>query len=298
MAHKKWTNAERKYLRENASKFSIAELSTHLERSPNALYKQLSITGIGHQSYNKRYMAKKSRRYKVNHDFFSVIDTEEKAYFLGFLYADGYNYHAVGRVSIGIHEKDVEILKMWLSCMESNYPIYRRIDSRPGRNSIINTVEITSRKLSDDLAAIGCTQSKTKTITMPCLPVNLIRHFIRGYFDGDGSVVVSHKMFQGYDCSVVRASITSNINFLKELMRVISAQMGSTKSMSVVPDKRHDQIGSFSISGIKKVTDFLSWIYDDCVISMSRKRKKYELLKKGVRNNKRGSELSNLTKVS
>nr|DAG90196.1 MAG TPA: endonuclease [Crassvirales sp.] len=50
---------------------------------------------------------------EFNRDFFSVIDTEEKAYWLGFLYADGFISASGNTVGLSISLKDIDHLKKY-----------------------------------------------------------------------------------------------------------------------------------------------------------------------------------------
>ena len=80
--------------------------------------------------------------------------------------------------------------------MKSNYPIGSHIVKEgKGAGNIYYRVFITSKKLAEDLTKYGCHANKTYDLTFPNKEIfvnkDLIRHFIRGYFDGDGSVFIS-----------------------------------------------------------------------------------------------------------
>jgi hypothetical protein len=122
------------------------------------------------------------RKYEINEDFFATIDAEEKAYLLGFIYADGC-LNGI-QLNVTIHPKDVEIIHTFIEHISPS-----RIPSIV-KNFYVK-FGVYNRKLSDDLRKCGITERKSLIATFPgeaILPKHLHSHFIRGIFDGDGSV--------------------------------------------------------------------------------------------------------------
>lgn len=124
-----------------------------------------------------------SRKYTCDFNFFEEIDTEEKAYWLGFLFADGW----VGKenvVGFGLKYPDKYHLYNFIKSINGTYPVY----TDPSNNNF-STVHIGSGKMKNDLIDHGCVRRKSLILKPPInIPTDLNRHFIRGYFDGDGSV--------------------------------------------------------------------------------------------------------------
>lgn len=118
----------------------------------------------------------------VNEAFFDVIDTEQKAYWLGFIYADGSLaelHDEIIAVCIGLRSRDENHLQLFRHDIKSNHAIQRRSNA-----AVIN---VTSRRLAQGLIGWGLMPNKSLKIVYPCnLPNYLERHFIRGYVDGDG----------------------------------------------------------------------------------------------------------------
>lgn len=136
----------------------------------------------------KRGCVARRRTYSLNESFFDVIDNEDKAYFLGLLYADGYNNERLGNVEITLIDRP--ILEQFAKAIGYGGQIAVRA---PKNERCLESYRLTlcSRKLSGQLARLGCGTRKSKTLTFPdWLNENLRHHFIRGYFDGDGSVHV------------------------------------------------------------------------------------------------------------
>lgn len=139
-----------------------------------------------------------SGKYKYDVAFFDLIDTEEKAYYLGFFFADGCNAESQGRIQFNISKKDENILVGFQKAVKTDAPI---IDRKPchikGTNFIGKpTVQfiLYCKQYSKQLAKLGAPARKSKILEFPTyIPVHLMRHFIRGYFDGDGAIAKAKK---------------------------------------------------------------------------------------------------------
>lgn len=126
-------------------------------------------------------------RLDVNQNYFSDINTERKAYWLGLLMADGSIYQPKNSnsyvLSLGLQEKDLYLLESFKKDLESEGTISKRSKTNSYR------IDIGSRKLCEDLISFGVVPNKSyKEGKLPNIPLELIPHFIIGLFDGDGSI--------------------------------------------------------------------------------------------------------------
>jgi hypothetical protein len=125
------------------------------------------------------------RKYKVDETFFDNIDSEEKAYWLGFLTADG----NIKKTAIQLHisRKDREHLLKFIKALRSEHPVYDRIATTKGKQHKVCGVNIGSVMLSDAIQKLGVKPRKSLTVK-PCmlLTPDLVRHYWRGVIDGDG----------------------------------------------------------------------------------------------------------------
>jgi len=125
------------------------------------------------------------RKYSLDESFFDVVDTEEKAYILGFLYADGCNDNN-NSIKIELAEIDKEHLNKINKCFKSNAPIHERIpnkDSYTKNNSFV--LKLNSKHMAKNAEKLGCMPNKTFKLDFPTeeqVPSHLIRHFIRRIF--------------------------------------------------------------------------------------------------------------------
>jgi hypothetical protein len=142
----------------------------------------------------KHGMKGKSRRkYAVDLDYFETIDSPDKAYFLGFIAADGcvrQPSHGPLVLSIRVSSKDEEILVNFLKHLRSDIPVHRSPYTTPWNKvkKEASFVYVIGDKICRDLATHNVVQRKTQDYEPTRLPDSLMPHFARGYFDGDGTV--------------------------------------------------------------------------------------------------------------
>lgn len=141
----------------------------------------------------KNNIKSRIRKYKCNEDYFEKIDSKEKSYWLGLLYADGYvrkrkqsdgKHKQGGIVGISLKNGDEYLLEKLIIDLESTYKLKKQIKDK----FLSYKLEVNSSKMVNDLINLGCTPNKSLKLLPPNLADEFISHFIRGYFDGDGSI--------------------------------------------------------------------------------------------------------------
>jgi hypothetical protein len=126
------------------------------------------------------------KKKKYNEDYFEKIDDENKAYFLGFICADGcvinnpktYRY----QLCLKLHIKDKHILESFIKCIDGDMSVWKHHQREMGE------VNLSGKKLINDLLKLGVKPNKTLKLTYPEIDEKYERHFLRGYFDGDGCI--------------------------------------------------------------------------------------------------------------
>jgi hypothetical protein len=127
-------------------------------------------------------------------NYFNEINTQEKAYILGLLYADGCNSTESRTINIALKEDDLNILIKIKNAIKASQEIKLRKRSLEKSNigyqrKDMYKLSITDKQISEDLTKWGCVKAKTFKLKFPYfLQKELIKHFIRGYFDGDGCI--------------------------------------------------------------------------------------------------------------
>ena len=214
---------------------------------------------IKDNSHCKRY-------YKINEHYFDNIDDEHKAYWLGLLFADGYNQECRNSIILTLKEEDKYILTNLLDDLESNYcikPLYNK-----KFNSTAYKIRISNKRISEQLKEKGVVQNKTFISNFPNIDNNLIRHFIRGYFDGDGCISLSMRGVNNDRMYATFSIVNGNYDFLKEL----NLKMNIDCDKIISPVKNIYQIAYNKYSEIIKLYDYL---YSDATIYLKRKNDKF-----------------------
>lgn len=155
----------------------------------------------------RRTISKALRKYNINEHFFDIIDCELKAYWLGFLLADG-NIGRSGRNGMAyqlrctLQRRDHEHLTKLASHMQSNHPVTNgySTDTVTGKKHPITKLIITSKTLGLALLEKGWDDFKKKGSCkiLEKTPTNLQRHIVRGLIDGDGWLCYSSRWVIGY----------------------------------------------------------------------------------------------------
>jgi hypothetical protein len=222
------------------------------------------------------------RLYTLNERFFEKIDNEEKAYWLGFLYADGYiTKRKMGQHVLGLKLaiKDYKHLIKFSKAIKSNKPIkiYKNGTSCYNYGSEYGAVFVISNKLVENLEKLGCIQKKSLVLTFPhFLQKKFIHHFIRGYFDGDGSVYY-HKVRNRYGSQYDYLGVS--ICGTKEFLEGLQKQLKWLKNGKVIhPDYRHlyKNIFNFKLGSNLRCKQFHDFIYKNASIFLQRKKEAFK----------------------
>jgi intein-encoded DNA endonuclease-like protein len=156
--------------------------------------------------------------------------------------------------------------------LKSNKPIKTYANNW---GTIYNRVDICNKKLIAQLEKLGIVFRKTFKIRFPTyLDDCLVKHFIRGYFDGDGCLTITKTRNKAL------VSITSNESFCEQLKVHIEKRVNIHCLINpVYSDKCDVQIKRTVVSGNKQILTFLDWLYGDANIYLERKYQKYIQLK-------------------
>lgn len=228
----------------------------------NAINKVLERNGVSRRT--RMYCMTKN---KINKNYFKKIDTEEKAYFLGLLFADGCNFRR--GVSLSLQERDGYLVEAFRNalCSETLKLILQPKEKANHQNQI--RCSIGSWEISQDLSALGCVPAKSLILKFPTeqqVPVTLMNHFIRGYFDGDGCIFVCESKKIG---SISFCGSKMFCAVLKEIIEKIGVNLSY--------DNR-DNIAVISAGGTNNLFKMYKYLYNEATIYMRRKKEKFEHL--------------------
>lgn len=141
----------------------------------------------------------KRKKYHLDSHYFDVIDTEAKAYTLGLIATDGNVSKNYANVKIDLQESDIDVLEKILDAMQYDYNIrhyemrYKHSDGSP-LISRMARVNMTNKELVKTIVSYGITPAKSNTLSIDWsrIPKELTRHFLRGMWDGNGSISISY----------------------------------------------------------------------------------------------------------
>lgn len=189
-------------------------------------------------------------KYNLDDNFFNEVKTDEKAYFLGWIASDG-SIKESG-ISIAIHKKDKEILETLKNIICSEIPIKNKTDN-------IVSITINSKQISEDVCKLlnVLPKKKSDVVDFPELETDELKwSFLRGVFDGDGSI---HNIDETH-CSPL-CNISSNSATLRQKIKDFC-------NIPCIENK-----SQLNWSG-NNALDFLNKIYENSKFHLNRK---YEL---------------------
>lgn len=215
------------------------------------------------------------RKFPINESFFENIDTEERAYILGLLYADGCNHEQHHKIELSLDKIDEDIvIKVSKILLNGNVDI----KEYPQKNNPSNRVclYLINQKLSDDLKKWGCVARKTLVLKFPELPNNLRHHFIRGYFDGDGSLTIKERLMKRCKnkSRIAYFSIVSTKEVLEEIGKTFS-DLGVHFEINKRHKKRKNNNFTLRISGNRQIKTVCDYLYNGANIFLDRKKDSY-----------------------
>lgn len=263
---------QKQIIEDYKNNFSIRELNKKYGYSRPGLSKFLEEKEV------KTIKGNHYRKYFHNENFFENIDTEEKAYWLGFMFADGYivnNEFNYGQDQFGISLAidSLDAIEKFKKSLQATNPInWDYSGEKYGKQPLCKLV-LTSQKTVDDLIEKGCAKQKTLILSPPKnVPIELEYHFIRGFFDGDGSLIRSQRKNSNH--------ISYSINFTTT--KLFAEWLQNKFNMGqVFKEKRREHTWYYGLSGNQQVIKFYHLLYDNATIWLDRKYNKFqELLEK------------------
>lgn len=220
----------------------------------------------------------RKRRCTLNENYFQELDSKDKAYFLGFIYADGFiTKPSHGQNILGLTLAEIEPIDKFKKYIQTNKKVgYYKKTSSYSNKSYEYKLALNSDKLVSDIEKLGVIERKTLTLTFPNLREDLIPHFIRGYFDGDGSVFLHKDSREEYSYNEY---LGINICGTKEFLIALTKHLPFLEEGQCIYKEERKETNCWNLkmaSNIRSL-ELYHYMYKDCNdLYLSRKREKFE----------------------
>lgn len=237
-----------KLYKEEGSILKVANKLNVNEKTISIWMKKFNIKNKGTSGAKKHFF---------DENTFEKIDTEEKAYWLGFIMADGciYSDKKSKRLQINLSSKDINHLNKFQYFLKSDYPI----QIKKIKNSKASLLKINSTKMCNDLINNGILERKSLINKYPknIIPDKYFLSFLRGYFDGDGCFSINEKS---------SLKILGTKDFLSNIQKILKEKFQINSSLY-----KNKNIYSLEILRKKDKKIFLNLIYQNSNIYLDRK---------------------------
>lgn len=237
---------------------------------------QISMSSLLNRIANNKWeRTKRKNKYTFNENYFDEITTPRQAYWLGFLYADGYILSARNRpekpnesqsFGFSISQKDNELLLQFKQDLAATNPIHYYHNSKGSYESDTDCgrILLTSQHTVDKLKELGVVENKTFFLKAPPIDRTLVSSFILGYSDGDGSIVIDkNNKYHWQLCGT------------KELLSFFQDYFQTNVKLYQRWPERHNNNYALNYCGNEQVPRLLDIIYKNSTFCLQRKYKKY-----------------------
>lgn len=211
-----------------------------------------------------------TRIYTLDESVFDVIDDEKKAYWLGFLFADVYIRNKVRnnktheyflRLKLSIKDKN-HVLK-FREFLKTNCPL--KYEIHKGNESCY--IQINCKKLVQKLIDYGCVCNKSLVLKFPnFINKEMMVHFIRGYFDGDGWITKEKYR--------LKFGLVGTYEFLYDIRSILMKELNIFKYKIM----KRQSIHCICYGSKKSISDTFNYLYSNATLFLKRK---YEIFKLG-----------------
>lgn len=258
----RFSKEDETYIIDNYNKVPTKEISEHLNRTVKQINDKAYDMGLRRDLF----------RYEYDETYFEIIDSEEKAYWLGFIYADGcisqiFNKNTGALKSrtleITLAEVDRDHLAMFAKSIKSDVTPTLKNVTLNGINYASYRLQVYNKKICQDLINLGCHPAKSLTLEFPeedIVPSEFRSHFVRGYFDGDGCVSTDMKW-----------SYIVNFVGTKDILDGIRVDAYEKMNLSMIEPSGKGNALQVSWGGFYNLKRWYEYLYRDATIFLDRK---------------------------
>lgn len=179
------------------------------------------------------------KKFKLNENYFDIVDTEQKSYWLG------------------LQKRDLNHIKLFKNHLSCDKTIYHNLN-----NCVLR---LESKHMCESLIKLGCIPRKSLILKFPTeeqVPNHLLRHFVRGYFDGDGSAYLQ----AGKECCKI---CSGSFDFLYSMNQIFLKELNIVRPI----ERSSLTCNCYHIRWIKRgyVKSIRDYMYDNSNVYLGRK---------------------------
>ena len=288
-----WTDTEIEKLNQFVAEgLSASDIAEKIGRSKSSVFYQLGKLNLRIKEKSLLQESNYRRAYTLDDDYFEEIDTQTKAYFLGWLITDGWVTGEIrskrgivnsNKIGLKLEISDLDVIEQFKEELKTDATIKHRkariskeyTNKFTGKKFIVESheqcsLEVTSAKMKKDLERYGIIPHKTYTVTFPKeLKEEFYPGFIAGVMSGDGSVDVKKNHEKGF---ILRSSICGTQDLLLKIQEILVKNINFNRDK--LPRKSSDSEHLYSLEFSQTETIRLYfWLKDSNISLMSRKNR-------------------------
>lgn len=246
----------------NTTSITYKQLAEEYNCSVSTLTVQMRKHGYGPLE-NKKEL-RKNAKHEVDVHFFDDINTEEKAYILGLIATDGH-VSAEGTIMFSFQNEDSEILSSINKAMKSSHPV--------NKNEQYSFLNIGCRHLKERLYQMGLNNNKSEWFdfykVLSHVKGDYVRHFLRGMFDGDGSIqIYNYPYFKKHSYHFGFTGIWDSVKYFHEYFDLETKIVDEGNGIFTCVSSNH-----------KKILDAGHYLYDNATIYFTRKKDTFDQMR-------------------
>lgn len=206
------------------------------------------------------------KKYQINDEYFNSFISERESYLLGLIMSDGHVSNKTGRFEYTCSVRDISIIEFIKNELKSTHPI-KRVSIK---NIEYARYVIANKKMVQNIIkkySLPYSNKSKNNIRIPSvLPADCVSHFLRGFFDGDGSI--------WFDGKTYRASFTGGEKMMKSI-RLILDELKINSSFSYRYSEENKNSCNLVINGTLNVDKFGEFMYQNSFSCLERKLNKF-----------------------
>lgn len=248
---------------------TIKDISNTLSISSCFLSRELKKLGL-----NTRKGLGNNKKYNIDEKYFDNIDTQDKSYILGFLYADGYIGGKNKIITMSLNENDKEILDKINKSIGSNRSLYYK---KPQKNRYSNIGSYSLNLQNIYMYNTFFEKDYLNRNKLPKIPHSLMHHFIRGLFDGDGCISLYVHNMDKYNSIKGTFYIMFNNDNIANLIQdyiIINTGVKKTKILKRF-GSGNNPVFIIQWSGIHNIINIRNFLYNEANLFLTRKKEKF-----------------------